>query len=503
MKKLLGLGALLFFVHNSSFADMNILILDGEGPGGKVYAAGHVAMHFDRICPDGGPLRLRLCHRGEMGGVFNRYEKISHEKYDWIIQPYYYYLYGVAESDQIPLYVNRKTDSLLIDRAYEETHTDEVIKRNPDGTPGWGFWRKSFAQTALRGIYSFKLKTTEEDDLKIIKAINETPNESHFNLIFKNCAALPREIIKMVYPDLPADIESFGMKSPKGVATDIVKMMEEGDHGLLTIKRYSQLPSAIARSTETLYPAENLLKNPIWMIPAILFAPYAFVGAAIYYGIISPFSLPKQYHNFADEVLSNFTMEAISIQKEQEIYEDNLKHAEAIGDSREVLTWLSKLAETYARNKIIGNAKKAHQDLIFGTKEQWKEYSRYFEILIHKIQETPLLPKEVREILSSFKKSGDLSKRVYKVFDTRGEFSIDKSGNLQMQLKLLSGETLSGGITKSTLPFGNPTLGFLIFASKIDQNLAGKTRNRDTIDVMTSDWRLLQYSACQLSHCKN
>jgi hypothetical protein len=50
---------------------------------------GHAGTYLSNICPDGSPVRMRVCRPGESGGVVSKYAPLSEdEDYDWAIVPF-------------------------------------------------------------------------------------------------------------------------------------------------------------------------------------------------------------------------------------------------------------------------------------------------------------------------------------------------------------------------------------------------------------------------------
>lgn len=80
---------LVLAVANPSRADVGVIVLEPIEALGFWTRVGHAATYLSNICPDGSPIRMRMCRWGERGGVVSKYTPISaHEDYDWAIVPF-------------------------------------------------------------------------------------------------------------------------------------------------------------------------------------------------------------------------------------------------------------------------------------------------------------------------------------------------------------------------------------------------------------------------------
>ncbi len=76
-------------------ADIGVIVLEPVSALGFFTRVGHAGTYFSNICPDGSPIRMRVCGPGESGGVVIRSSRLSeNEDYDWAIVPFEEYLHG-------------------------------------------------------------------------------------------------------------------------------------------------------------------------------------------------------------------------------------------------------------------------------------------------------------------------------------------------------------------------------------------------------------------------
>src|SRR6185503_1850422 len=70
---------------------------------GRLNNAGHSAVYFPHICPDGSPFKLRKCGPGEPGSFLSRYGMMGQSESgqafdkDWSLTPALEHLYGVEK----------------------------------------------------------------------------------------------------------------------------------------------------------------------------------------------------------------------------------------------------------------------------------------------------------------------------------------------------------------------------------------------------------------------
>jgi hypothetical protein len=96
--------SVLVLTTSPSRGEVGIIVLEPVGPLGFFTRVGHAGTYFSNICPDGSPVRMRLCGPGEHGGVVSKYAPLSErENYDWAIVPFEEYLHGFATPELAPI----------------------------------------------------------------------------------------------------------------------------------------------------------------------------------------------------------------------------------------------------------------------------------------------------------------------------------------------------------------------------------------------------------------
>jgi len=208
-------------------AQAALLVEEPYGVFGALNPTGHTAMYFERICADT-PIHLRRCKLGEMGSVISRYQGIS--GYDWIALPIVPYLYAVEDTDQVPAHTNRKSVDQLR-RQYHQDHLLSLGEDLPEGDFFHGGWKQLIGTAYDRRIYALRFHTTVAQDEALIELLNTRPNESHFQLLYSNCADFAREILSYYYPKHfhRSIFPDAGMTTPKQIAYKLERLNKHND----------------------------------------------------------------------------------------------------------------------------------------------------------------------------------------------------------------------------------------------------------------------------------
>src|SRR6202012_1350880 len=97
------------------------------------------------------------------------------------------YLYAVDRPEQVPV----AADEHLVLRLGDPRRRAPLIGLVPDDPkheiPG-GDWTQLVGEAYDRKIYGYAIATTSEQDDALIAQLNESRNNSRFNLFFRNCA---------------------------------------------------------------------------------------------------------------------------------------------------------------------------------------------------------------------------------------------------------------------------------------------------------------------------
>lgn len=242
---------------------------------------GHAAVYLSSVCASS-PVVLRLCGPGETGVVLSRYRGIG--GYDWIAIPRIPYLYAVEQTEDIPLFANKKVVRFLRDQ-YRRTHLESLIPDLPGGGTPDGDWYELIGAAYLRTIYAFEIETDPEKDAKLIRMLNDRANRQRWNLVTANCADFARQIISFYHPHSVhrSIIGDLGVTTPKQLARTLTNFNRR--HPELQPSRFviPQVPGTIPRSKRVKGVFEVMLTAKKYMWPIFLFHPYAAAIAVTVY----------------------------------------------------------------------------------------------------------------------------------------------------------------------------------------------------------------------------
>jgi len=303
-------GIFLLFARTTS-ADIGVVILEPVKALGYMTRTGHAATYLSNICPDGSPVRMRLCRPGEHGGVVSKYAPISRNgDYDWAIVPFEEFVDGVASPDLAPIIATDRLRHAIQIHDFDPVFST-AIRRLETGELPDGEWKTTLATRFARTLYVFSIPTTRGDDQRIVDLFNRTRNTSHFNLFYDNCSDQARAFFSLVMPRdqrLGDRTSGLTMQTPKGLAKTLVEFAQKHPEFRLSVERYVQTAGAGPRSREVLFPMENVYRN-------VSFAPYWFfggfrefaIGAFVYHRLFARFSVPAAFRRFSSAGAAELT----------------------------------------------------------------------------------------------------------------------------------------------------------------------------------------------------
>jgi len=276
----IALVALLFVSVGMAHASVTLFLEEPYGTFGGMNPTGHAAIYLSRVCA-ASPVSLRRCHEGEQGVVISRYHRIS--GHDWIAIPLLPYLYAVDRPDQVPLSVSAEDVAVLRD-AYRRANLEEVAPDADSGNTPQGDWIQLVGSVYDRTIYAFGIETTEQQDDDFIQTFNSRINETHFNLLFHNCADFVRQAVDFYYPHAihRSFIADAGIMTPKQAAKSLVGYSKR--HSDLQFSSFviPQVPGTIPRSTAVRGVLESLVKSKRYALPLVSLAVlHPYVGGSL------------------------------------------------------------------------------------------------------------------------------------------------------------------------------------------------------------------------------
>lgn len=270
-------------------AAVSLLLEQPYGGLGIVDPAGHAAIYLDHVCATS-PVELRACGPGELGVVISRYDGITN--HDWIAVPLLPYLYAVESPADIPETMDRERESLLRD-AYRRHALESVAPDLPDGGMPDGNWYELAGSAYDRTIYGFSVRTTPEQDARLIAIFNDRRNVERYNGAFRNCADFARTTINYFYPHAIRRnfVADFGLMTPKSVARALTHYASKHPDTDFHVFRIPQVPGSIPRSYGVQDLTESLIKR--YGVPLIVLSPVATGIVFIAYMGRGRFDMPR------------------------------------------------------------------------------------------------------------------------------------------------------------------------------------------------------------------
>jgi hypothetical protein len=248
-----------------------LLLEDANGIAEVMGPTGHDALYFARICA-AGPTKLRRCEPGEPGVVIARYHGIA--GYDWLAMPLIPYLYSVEDASQVPSHVNREiVQSLRLQ--YHDAHL-QILGDAPEGSETRRGWNQLLGAAYERRIWAFRFDTTEAQDDAFIAKMNADSNQSHFNILFRNCANFSSTVLNLYFPHsfMRHVAPDGGIVTPRQVAYELVRYAKKHPEIQLTVTEIPLVPGIHRTSRVGKSAAESFLVTG-YVIPIAFFSPIA------------------------------------------------------------------------------------------------------------------------------------------------------------------------------------------------------------------------------------
>jgi hypothetical protein len=412
------------FSYGAARADVGLILNESTGKGVSGFtSAGHSAVYLSNICP-ASPVKLRLCDPGEQGSVLSNYTNFGESKpYEWNIVPLSVFLYGVEDPAGAPLFGDTAVLKLLQQR-YRERYLAGICPENTCGDPSvTAHWRDMVGGTFVRRVYLFRVKTTPEQDARLIAEFNALPNENHYNGFTRNCADFARGVVNRYFPGAarPDHVNDFGMTSPKAISKSLTHYGEARPALDFTAERFDQLPGPIKRSSPARKGTEVSFRLKKWLIPLVLMESHelpVFVASYALTGRFNPdrevrrhpeagaLASPATWKNYRDEF--------------QEIL-DTAIHDGIIASPRDLQTCFKDLdrratAHLDAAGRPVLDLDGRHAGLsLDNIADPDSDPKLGFRIMLARVQADLALPAAKRESFDSFRKEWDTMIRMREI----------------------------------------------------------------------------------------
>ena len=391
-----ALALLLCGAAGSAFADAGVVLNESlDTSVARITGSGHSAVYLSNICPDGSPVKMRLCRPGEQGSVLSNYTTLGEDQpYEWNIVPLSIYLYGVEDPRDRPLVSSREIKAALEER-YREKYLSRICNGARCRYSNSSEWREMVGATLERSMYIFVVKTSADQDRALIAEFNSLPNVNHFNGAFRNCADFTKRVMNTYFPHSTRrdPVNDFFMTSPKAVARSFTRYAKENPDLDLRVLHFAQVPGTIKRSEECRSGTEQLYHSKKLVVPLGVLAWQAVPAVTASYIITARFNPEHEFEK-------NPSASAIGA-------DNNLNPATNGLAGGEVVSVQQLAAE-----------EKSTRDEIVGTDADWKQFRANLDAAENEAVHLEIIPD--RSYL----------KRVFAKLGQGGEISVDANGAL-------------------------------------------------------------------------
>ena len=456
---IIALGAILVCaLASSAFADAGVILNESlDTSVARITGSGHSAVYLSNICPDGSPVKMRLCHPGEEGSVISNYTTLGEDQpYEWNIVPLSVYLYGVEDPSDRPLISSRDIKTALEER-YREKYLADICTKARCRYSNGAEWREMVGATLERSMYMFVVNTSVEQDRALIAEFNSQPNVNHFHGLTRNCADFTRRVMNFYFPkSVKRDyMNDFFITTPKAVAHSLTKYAEDNPELNFRVLHFAQVPGTIKRSSECRSGTEQLYHSKKLVIPLAVFAWQGVPAVAASYIISGRFNPEHQFE-------AHPSTQALGA-------DDNLSAARPIGYAISV--------------QQLAAEEKLEREEIVGTKDEWKRYRDDLDTAVEEAIRAEIIPDH-----------GYL-KRVFKILGEGSSISVDARGALWMTLP--EQETpVRVGLSASNILASDSDIqfGYQIALARMESELESPKHSRETAVEFRQDWTRVQNS---------
>ena len=424
----------------------------------RITGSGHSAVYLSRICPDGSPIKMRLCRPGEQGSVLSNYTTLGEDSpYQWNIVPLSVYLYGVENPADPPLMSSKEIKAALEER-YRQNYLTGICDTKKCLTSNSAEWREMVGATLERSLYMFVVKTSVEQDQALIAEFNSRPNVNHFHGATNNCADFTRRVMDFYFPHaVHRDaINDFFMTSPKATAHSLTKFANANPELDLRVVHFTQVPGTIKRSSECRSGTEEIYHSKKFLAPLAVFAWEAIPAVTASYMITGRFNPEHQFES----------------------------HAAADLDSPYAGAPAFALADTVSVQELA-QEETGRRDSIVGTNADWQQNQASFALTVQEAVSDEIIPDR-----------GYL-KHVFSILNHGGKVSVDADGSLWLALDSnttgVAVEPVRVGISASNLfAIGSdPQFAYQLMLARLDRELAAPKHSRENLIEYRRDESLL------------
>ena len=245
---------------------------------GHVTSSGHAALWFDHLCSDD-HVHMRACQPGETGSVVSRYPHLN-AGMDWLAISPGEYLFSVDTPEAIPT----RASNAVLHQLQATYRTEHQASFRID--PGPAGWVQLTGEAYRRRVTLMRVRTTSEQDQKLMNWLNDRKNASHFNIFYSNCADFIAAMLDVLYPGAVHRSLLFdaGMMTPKQLESGLHRYAMHHPELGWQVTVVPQVPG-IKRSGRVRGVTEAYLKSWWFLLPLDYLLPYE-LGAVTTLGLL-------------------------------------------------------------------------------------------------------------------------------------------------------------------------------------------------------------------------
>lgn len=266
---------LLFAASTAARADVVLFIEDPINFLGHLSSTGHAAVMFDRLCSDD-HTHMRPCREGETGAVVSKYQGTEHK---WLAVSPGAYLYAADSIAEVPTSATVQ-DVAFLRAAYEREHRASFAQ-----DPAQDIWVQLIGASYRRRITAIRVNTTDAEDLRAMRWLNENRGDDHFNFFFANCSDFVRQLLNVLYPgSVRRDfVFDAGMTTPKQLASSLHHYARHHPELEYEVGVLPQVPGTTSRSGHTYGVTQSFARTKLYLYPLAILQPVG-IGSVIAVG---------------------------------------------------------------------------------------------------------------------------------------------------------------------------------------------------------------------------
>ncbi len=437
----------LIFHSNPAKADLTFMLHEGIGTSAELNAAGHATVYFSNIC-SASKDKLRFCNAGEEGVVLVLYDDFgAKEKFHWMAIPYTAYLYGVENESNAVVYANGKVRKMIREN-YRAKHWNDLIDGPINGVLKRGQWQSTVGVLVNRDLYTYKIKTSLEQDAAFLDAFNAIPNVNEFSTMFNNCSDFAANLLNFYFKgSAKRDPLNDGFfRTPKSIAKSFYKYTAKRPELELTLGKYSQIAGPIKRSCDVRHITEEAIFSRKYILPLAIWEWPLIVEFSASYFLFGRYNAENTYQ----------------------------KHLEIQGKN-------PSINFQALRSNLVPETRKDATAPIVSARAKWKEYRDLLDQM------------SLTAIKNGYFADKEEVKYFYRDLEWQSEPEVLPDGSMILNVKSY-GKDVKLGISRSNYAsdFSNRTLMYKLLLVRLKTEAYASARNRRGLEEFEPDWQLLR-----------